>query len=343
MKVLIIAGAGGIEKNNNRRYRSVLDENGIEYVEMFARDLVTFSIPKDVTHCLFFYSHRELDKQFADTVLPIIEYHRGIPTFPSFRERWHFDNKTAQAYLSEYEDIPMPNNWVFWDRETAFEFIENATFPLVMKFANGSASDNVALLHSKKEARRAINRVFFGFIPSGYGVTRTTFKQFTARAKNRIKGLLHYPTFQRGYWGANTQYALFQEYLGTNDHDTRIAVIGDRAFGYRRFNRPNDFRASGGNIIDYDPKNIDPDLVTLAFEISERLGFTSMAYDFIYDSRGNPKTVEYCYKIGTEYVHKCAGTWDKHLNWIEGPIWPETLHLRSLLQRPDLTEPAGLT
>lgn len=343
MRLLLIAGAGGIEKNNNRRYRSILEQNGIEYEDVFARDLVHFNVPTEITHCLFFYSHRELDKQVADTVLPIIEYHRGIPTFPSFRERWHFDNKIAQAYYAEYDEIPMPQNWVFWDRDAAYSFIENAQFPLVMKFANGSASNNVALLSSRKEARRAVDRVFFGFVPSGYGVTGATPQQVIARMKNKIKGLLRYPTFQREYWAINSQYALFQEYLGQNDHDTRIAIVGDRAFGYRRFNRPNDFRASGGNIIDYDPKNIDPKLITTAFEISDRLGFSSMAYDFVYDDEGNPKTVEYCYKIGTEYVHKCSGTWDRDLNWIEGPLWPETLHLRSLLGRPDIVEPEGLT
>ena len=342
MRLLLLAGAGGIEKNNNRRYRSILEHNNIGYVEVHARDMVRCHIPRDITHCLFFYSHRELDKQFADTILPIIEHHRGIPTFPSFRERWHFDNKVSQAYYAVFDDIPMPQNWVFWDRTSAIDFVESARFPLVMKFANGSASENVALLRSQKEAKRAINRVFYGFVPSGYGVKGATAHQVIKRIKNKIKGYLHHPTFERGYWGIHTQYALFQEFLGRNDHDTRIAIVGDRAFGYRRFNRPNDFRASGGNLIDYDPGNIDPKLVSSAFEISERLGFTSMAYDFIYDDNGNPKTVEYCYKIGTEYVHKCSGTWDRDLNWIDGAVWPETLHLRSLLKRPAIVEPEGL-
>ena len=68
---------------------------------------------------------------------------------------------------------------------------------------------------------------------------------------------------------------LFQEFLPCNDFDTRITVIGNRAFGFRRFNRANDFRASGSGKIDYDPKNIAPEMVQLAFDVTRRLNVQS--------------------------------------------------------------------
>src|SRR6185503_17089802 len=48
----------------------------------------------------------------------------------------------------------------------------------------------------------------------------------------------------------NTGYILLQEFLSNNKFDTRVTVIGNRAFAYRRFNRPNDFRASGSGNFD---------------------------------------------------------------------------------------------
>ena len=40
-------------------------------------------------------------------------------------------------------------------------------------------------------------------------------------------------------------YVYFQKFLPNNKYDIRIVVIGDRAFGFIRYNRENDFRASG--------------------------------------------------------------------------------------------------
>jgi len=49
----------------------------------------------------------------------------------------------------------------------------------------------------------------------------------------------------------------------------RSGVIGNRAFGFRRFNRQGDFRASGSGHLDWDPKQVDPAFVRLAFAIAD--------------------------------------------------------------------------
>ena len=68
--------------------------------------------------------------------------------------------------------------------------------------------------------------------------------------------------------------------------DTRITVIGKRAFGFHRANRAGDFRASGSKIIDFGPSRVDPECVRLAHRISKSLGAQSMAYDFLVDTSG---------------------------------------------------------
>ena len=74
------------------------------------------------------------------------------------------------------------------------------------------------------------------------------------------------------YWDVHYRYALFQQWLPGNEFDTRITVIGNRAFGFRRFNRQGDFRASGSGNLDWDPVQVDPAFVQLAFRIAKRLG-----------------------------------------------------------------------
>jgi glutathione synthase/RimK-type ligase-like ATP-grasp enzyme len=78
-------------------------------------------------------------------------------------------------------------------------------------------------------------------------------------------------------------YVYYQKYLPNNNFDTRVTVIGDRAFAFRRFNRTRDFRASGSGKIDYDMDSIDKRMIKIALETSEECGFQCMAFDFLYD------------------------------------------------------------
>ncbi len=82
---------------------------------------------------------------------------------------------------------------------------------------------------------------------------------------------------------------LVQEFLPDNPFDTRITVIGDRAFGFRRFNRPNDFRASGSGLIDYDLSAIDEETVRLGFAVAQALKTQSVAIDGL--RRGDERVV----------------------------------------------------
>ncbi len=95
-------------------------------------------------------------------------------------------------------------------------------------------------------------------------------------------------------------YAYFQKFLPGNAYDTRVTVIGNRAFGYRRYTRDNDFRSSGSGKIDYDPKAIDLISVEIGHAISKKLCFQSMAYDFLYDENGKAALCEMSYNFVDE-------------------------------------------
>lgn len=76
-------------------------------------------------------------------------------------------------------------------------------------------------------------------------------------------------------------YLLIQEFLPDNSFDTCITVIGNRAFSSRRFNRPNDFRASGNGKIDWDRAqiNLEIETIRLAFYVAQHLQTQSIAID----------------------------------------------------------------
>lgn len=68
--------------------------------------------------------------------------------------------------------------------------------------------------------------------------------------------------------------------MPNNPNDIRITVIGNRAFGYIRYNRPEDFRASGSGNFDVTKENVPIEAVKIAHQLSKQMGFQSMAYDF---------------------------------------------------------------
>jgi hypothetical protein len=140
-------------------------------------------------------------------------------------------------------------------------------------------------------------------------------------------------------WRHHQHYVLFQRYLPDNRYDMRIVTYGDRAFGYRRFQRPGDFRASGSQIKDLNPKNIDPECVKLSQKISKDFGFQCMAYDFFYGANGEPRILEICYTLPELAIVNLPGYWDGDLKWHAGNFWPQYFHLRDLLERPDLEQP----
>ena len=277
-------------------------------------------------------------RHFGRRVLSALEHATSIPVFPSWQTIWHFDDKIAQYYLLRAAGFPTPRTWVFWYRHEAVEFCRTAKYPLVLKLASGIMSRNVEMIHDVAEAEYWINRMFGeGLVTlekpklGGLGGAR---KRVRDALRLLVKGLPPYPApyseIQRGY-------VMFQEFLPGNEFDHRVTVVGNRAFAFRRLNRPNDFRASGSGRIEWDPSKIDPAMVRLAFTAQSALEGQSFAMDGIYRD-GKPVIVEISYIYDSWAVEACPGHWelrgepeDGQLEWVEGRMWPEDAILDDFL------------
>ena len=266
---------------------------------------------------------------FAKRLLPAIEHGLGIPVFPSFETAWHFEDKIAQSYLLQAAGVPTPATWIFWDRARALDFCRSAAYPLVLKLSFGYQSSNVRLLHDMDEASRWIARLF------GPGVTglrpdAPAVRETLRRAKGAVRHLrgesaiedLEYSELQHGYF-------YVQEFLPGNEHDVRVTVIGNRAFAFRRFNRPGDFRASGSGRINWERDHIDEDGIRLAFKVARRLHTQSLAVDLL-QRCGRKVLAEISYTYASWAVRDCPGHWTLQgdagsgvLSWVEGRVHPE--------------------
>ena len=125
-----------------------------------------------------------------------------------------------------------------------------------------------------------------------------------------------------------------------NEFDTRVTVIGNRAFAFRCFNRPNDFRTSGSGRIDWDPSKIDIDSVRLAYRVAKRTQTQSNAVDIL--QRGKERVInEMSYYYEGWAVYECPGHWELQgtdpdtgqLDWVEGQMRLEDAITEDFLTR----------
>lgn len=275
-------------------------------------------------------------RQVAHKLLPVIEMHIDTLVFPDQNTCWHYDDKIAQAFLFQALDIPSPKTWVFFDKKLALEWARETRYPVVMKLWGGAGSNNVRLIDSQADARKWIEVLFERGITGmdSVGNRGRKLKRTARMIAKKILGRVDISDIQAwsNGWDVHRNYALFQEFLPDNRHDTRITVIGDRAFGFRRFNRDNDFRASGSGRLDYTLSGVDPAFLRLGFEVADKLKMQSCAIDGLWRGK-EAVTSEVSYIYLSSAIHNCPGHWDRDLNWQEGQMWPEQAHVEDFIKR----------
>jgi glutathione synthase/RimK-type ligase-like ATP-grasp enzyme len=111
-----------------------------------------------------------------------------------------------------------------------------------------------------------------------------------------------------------------------------VVVIGDRAFGIKRYVREGGFRASGSGRFSYSRKDIPEETIELAFQINSELEQQSVAFDFVYDEKKDKfLIVEISYAYSIKAYYKCPGYWDTDLKWNDGKFYPEYFMIEDLL------------
>lgn len=111
---------------------------------------------------------------------------------------------------------------------------------------------------------------------------------------------------------------LLQEFCDGNDGDIRINVIGDYVTGYKRFNRDNDFRASGSHKNCYLGPCLDElplGCMEIAHKISKDNDFNCMCYDFVKGSAGDWVVLELSYTFVPDFVNSCKFKYDASNNF----------------------------
>lgn len=311
----------------SERWVRYCKRNNIPYkiVDAYRSDIL-----QQVADCdafMWHFHHADYrDVQFAKSLLTSLEI-QGKKVFPNTATCWHFDDKIAQKYLLEAIGAPMVPTYVFYTEEEALTWIDVVEFPKVFKLKGGASASNVKLAKTRGDARRFVKQSF----AKGYrqyrlgevlGENWRKYKKGLITWRDLLRPLYYqctrkYPNLFDHYHGRECGYAYFQEFIPNNSFDIRICVVGNRAFGLKRYTRENDFRASGSGNISYAKCDIDERCVQIAFDVANKLGAQSMALDFVFDTNNNPLIVEISYGYAVNAYDSCEGYWTSDLNWHE--------------------------
>ena len=328
-----------------QRYETILDFNGIENIRLNVNNPDFWSkvekLDLFIYHWIGTYNHHQL----APILLHIVEDVLKVKCFPNSVTCWHYDDKVRESYLLERYKFPIVPSWTFWDKKSATDWLQNAEFPLVFKLKGGASSVNVVLVKDKRYAKRLVNEMFgkgiiSGFVPGTFSL-RVKDEGFFQMSKRLIRKILEDTGLKdkSPLEIVHRNYIYFQKFLPSNNFDTRVTIIGKRAFGARRYNRKGDFRASGSGLADFHHNDIDNQCIKIAFKISKKLNFQTMSYDFLYDENNQPLVSEISYTSPDWSVFSSPGYWDENLEFHEGRLWPQYCILSDLLKLPSLKQP----
>ncbi|HET6588193.1 MAG TPA: hypothetical protein VFG67_10550 [Oleiagrimonas sp.] len=320
----------GERQSFSKRWIQLAQGYGIEVVpvDVYARDAIA-----QIATCDAFMwrctgsAHQRL---YAKRLLYAVAEGLDMAIYPSLVDAWYFEDKIAQHGFFNAAGIPTPQTEIFWSRQHATRFCDTATYPFVLKLAGGIQASNVCLVHNRNEAMFYIEQLFgSGTVSLGYRPASRS-RQWLRRLRNTTEVIRGRnpgsPTTD-----AELQHGYFyvQEFIPGNNCNIRVTIIGSRAFVFRMFNRPDDFRASliDGNM-DWNPDKVGEDAIHLAWRAARQLGTQAVAADIIYrDSQ--PVLVELTLNFASWAVRDCPGHWALEgepdagkMTWTEGHVEP---------------------
>lgn len=346
MKIALLLNSSNRLTSYSEKFKEILVINKIPFRLIDPNSESLFEEINACSHLLFNHSQGDTDHLIYESIFNIAQNVFQIKCWPNFETYWPYENKTKEYYLLKSHNFPIIDSHIFWNYNQADAFLKETHFPIVAKLPKGAGSSNVVIVNSIDDGKKIIYQIFNKGVKTRglnnssnlVSISKIGIVQYSKALLKScllkldlLKDKIEYPE-----WQIQKDSILFQEYLPNNSFDTRVTIIGNRAFAFRRFVRENDFRASGSGNIDFSPDKIDTRCLKIAFSISKKLNFNTMAYDFIFDENKIPKICEISYCFVDKVVQSCPGFWDENLSWHNSQNWPQYYQLSDLLSIHDL-------
>lgn len=194
------------------------------------------------------------------------------PIYPDYLGLFIHENKRNMAAWLEINNYPHAKTKVFTNKKEAANYLNNCTYPIVVKANVGAAASKVRIINSKAKAKRLLSKCFplkddYRFSALNLGLIYNT----------KVKGI-SYPDLHN----IQKDYFLVQEFIHEMLHEWRIIKIGDSYFGHQKLLNGN--FASGTGLVGW----VEPpkELLLMVKELCEIGGFLCMNVDIFETKKG---------------------------------------------------------
>ncbi|MFB6318212.1 RimK family alpha-L-glutamate ligase [Saccharicrinis sp. FJH54] len=303
-------------------------KNNIEYKLVNCYNYNIIELLKDCDGLMWHWDQNDYKAPLFARQLTISLSKMGLEVFPNIDTVWHFDDKLGQKYLLESINAPYVTTYASYSKKSSLEWANETSYPKVFKLRGGASGINVLKVENRKQARRLIHKAFGNGFSHYNKWIRIKDRFWILRRDKNIKALkslfssifrYFYPTEVERFSTKEKGYVLFQDFIPNNTYDTRLIIVGNRCFGTRRYCRPDDFRASGSGLYDNSPDIYNNESIKIAFDIADKLGAQSIAYDFLLQNN-KPVICEISYIYCRDIIANCDGYWDRDLNWHKAEV-----------------------
>jgi glutathione synthase/RimK-type ligase-like ATP-grasp enzyme len=245
----------------------------------------------------------------ARSKIYFLEKFMNVKCFPNYHELWSYEDKINASYIFKHFNLPAISTFVSFSHDEARSYIRSAIYPIVSKISTGSASVGVIKLKNKNKATKYVD------------------KCFSDRGKKTCWPYLR-----------QKNYVYFQEFVNDAKYDLRIIMVDNMIFGYYRYPKIGDFRASGSGIT--EKKELPEEAMKLAVITKEKMNITNLATDLLYSqSKQRYFIIETSIFIGIDtceqlVINGVSGYYeynDNKFTFKEGKFWIQELALRSYL------------
>ncbi len=242
--------------------------------------------------------------------IEVIQNYLGKMILPTVESLWAGEDKVREQYLFEINNLPAIRTFISHSKDEVMNYINHCAYPFISKDRISDCSRGVHLVQSRRQAKALCDKIF-------------SFGKKTNESYVQQK-----------------DYVIFQEFVPNYGFDLRIIMVGDSCFGYYRYPKNGDYRASGSGVV--EKKKLPEEVLVLAKKVRECLPKSYLlAVDFIQDKRDdNYYIIETSNFIGIEtceqlvisgipgrYIEK-----DGTFTFEPGRFWLQELMMQELMK-----------
>ena len=260
------------------RIHKLLSGSGYEpliltYHKVFNEDIDLSNIP-----IFYTFSQKENLRHYIGDIIHYL-YMKGYHLIPELSLLLCHEDKGYQEILKKKKGIKSLSSLYFSSSDDLTDY--DISYPVVLKTIEGSNGKGVFLIKSKSELLAKVKKWEKISFLDRLGLLRRAYLRFKKFKEypdhcNRLDALQYEKHIkpERSF--------IIQPFIPNLQYDYRVLVLFDQLWVTRRWNRDNDFRASGAKKFDCN-FTAEPALLDFAMEIFRKFDTPSLSIDVAFD------------------------------------------------------------